>query len=160
MGKGGTFCKKVPPFPMPLSPQKLGGGGVKITINIWLYTLEKVSVNRRIRGRNSHKCAICCCRDNRKSATSYNGNKHRTVIRRSKNKLQIVILCIEIFNTYIKFADKISVFSLFPPLYSTLLEKGCGEKHFSPKRFFPHIYFSYTKKNYFITTPLAMRYFT
>ena len=112
---------------------------MKITIKS-LRSRGEGGAKRRIRGRNSHKCAICCCKDNRKSATSYNGNKHRTVIRRGKNKLQIVILCIEIFNTYIKFADKISVFSLFffpPPLYSTLLEKGCGEKHFSPKRFFP-----------------------
>lgn len=144
LGKGDFFAKSSP-FPMPLSPQKLGGGEwcVKITIKS-LRPRREGGAKRRIGGRNSrvsailcsrnsYKCAICCCRDNRKSVTSYNGNKHRTVIRRSKNKLQIVILCIEIFNTYTKFADKISVFSLFfpPPLYSTLLEKGCGEKHFS-----------------------------
>lgn len=160
-GKGDFFAKS-PPFPMPLSPQKLGGGGVKITIDIWLYTLEKVGVNRRIRDRNSHKCAICCCRDNRKSATSYNGNKRRSVIRRSKNKLQIVILCIEIFNTYIKFADKNSVFSLFfpPPCTQHFWKRGVGKNTFRRKGFSPHLLFSKKQKNYFITTPLAMRYFT
>lgn len=115
-------------------------------MNIWLYTLEKVGVKRRIRGGNSHKCAICCCRDNRKSATSYNGNKHRSVIRRSKDKFQIVILCIEIFNTYIKFADKISVFSLFPPPVLNTFGKGVWEKTLFTEKVFPHIYFSYTKK--------------
>ena len=130
---------------------------MKITIKS-LRSRGEGGAKRRIRGgnsrvsailcsRNSHKCAICCCRDNRKSATSYNGNKHRTVIRRGKNKLQIVILCIEIFNTYIKFADKISVFSLFspPPVLNTFGKEVWGKTLFT-KKVFPHIYFSYTKK--------------
>lgn len=96
--------------------------------------------------RSNYKNATLCGRNKHLTVIQHSKNKSQTVIRHCKNKLQIVILCIEIFNTYIKFADKISVFSLFsPPLYSTLLEKGCGEKHFSPKRFFPT--FIILKKN-------------
>ena len=147
MGKGGGLFYKKSPFPHAPISSKTWGRGWNITINIWLYTVEKGGAKRRIRGRNSHKCAIGCCRDNRKSATSYNGNKRRSVIRRSKNKLQIVILCIEIFNTYTKFADKISVFSLFSPtLVLNTFGKGMWEKTLFVEKVFPHIYFPYTKK--------------
>ncbi len=129
---------------------------MKITIKS-LRPRGEGGAKRRIRGRNSrvsailcsrnsHKCAICCCRDNRKSVTSYNGNKHRTVIRRSKNKLQIVILCIEIFNTYIKFNDKISVFSLLsPPCTQHFWKRGVGKNTFRRKGFSPHLFLIYKK---------------
>lgn len=157
-GKGDFFTKS-PPFPMPLSPQKLGVEGREDNNKYMALHFRKGWRETTDKGRNSHKCAICCCMNNRKSATSYNGNKHRSVIRRSKNKLQIVILCIEIFNTYIKFADIISIFSLFsPPLVLNTLGKGVWGKTLFTEKVFSHIY--YSQKNYFITTPLAMRYFT